>query len=87
MKKPETLYALLGIRWEIANCLLQRPYLVSKLQRKLDIEQSRLSHHLQVMRHAGIIRKQIDGKYQLVNSLAFAELKEATMQLNRGVPY
>lgn len=57
-----------GIRLGVARQLLDGPRHVWELNASLGIELSLLSHHLQVLRRAGIVVAQRDGKaviYQL----------------------
>ena len=49
-------------RLRVMRRLLEAPCHVGDLQQHLDIEQSLLSHHLRVLREAGLVRSQRDGK-------------------------
>jgi ArsR family transcriptional regulator len=48
------------------------PHTVAELNRRIDIEQSLLSHHLQVLRAAGMVKNVRDGKsvrYELAEGM------------------
>ncbi len=49
-------------RLEVVRLLLEGPQHVGELQRRLEIEQSLLSHHLRVLRGAGLVISERDGK-------------------------
>ena len=49
-------------RLRVMRHLLDAPRHVGDLQSELDIEQSLLSHHLRVLREAGLVRSERDGK-------------------------
>ena len=49
-------------RLRVMRRLLEAPCHVGDLQRHLDVEQSLLSHHLRVLRDAGLVRSERDGK-------------------------
>jgi ArsR family transcriptional regulator len=49
-------------RLEVIRRLLDSPRHVGELQEELEIEQSLLSHHLRVLREAGLVRSKRDGK-------------------------
>jgi len=60
-------------RLEVARLLLDGPKRVGELIATLRIDQSLLSHHLRVMRDAGLVRADRDGKamrYRLAPGLA-----------------
>lgn len=79
MNNPEPLFALLGQRWRIANELFKKPYTVAKLAKQLDLTPDQVSHHLQVMRRAGVVQFKRKNKlvtYRLTNSRAFMYLIE-----------
>lgn len=81
LNRPFVLYALMGHRWDIAEYLMIEPQNVRKIYKHLGLSQSLVSHNLQVMRKAGIVTKQSDGKYRLTNSTAFMYLKESMMEM------
>jgi len=59
-------------RLRVVRLLLSRPYLVSELNGFLEIEQSLLSHHLRILRDAGLVSTRREGKsvrYQLAREL------------------
>lgn len=49
-------------RLEVLRRLLDGPRHAGELARALDVEQSLLSHHLRVLRHAGLVAARRDGK-------------------------
>lgn len=49
-------------RLQVMRLLLEAPSRVGDLQLRIDIEQSLLSHHLRVLRDAGLVRSERDGK-------------------------
>ena len=49
-------------RLEVVRLLMERPQHVSELNESLGVEQSLFSHHLKVLREAGIVEAQRDGK-------------------------
>ncbi len=60
-------------RLEVMRLLGAEPRLVSELRAALRIEQSLLSHHLRVLRDAGLVRSETEGqnrRYFLVSSRA-----------------
>lgn len=77
--EPEILFALLGERWRIANELLKKQYTVINLAHQLSLRPDQVSHHLQVMRHAGIVQFEHNKRsniYRLTNSTAFIYVME-----------
>lgn len=81
--EPDALFALLGERWRIAECLSVQARSVKELQKLLGLGQSQVSHHLQKMSRAGIVYKQADGTYRLTNSMGFIHLKEAIEEMTK----
>lgn len=51
-----------GTRLEIVRALMRGPLHVGELNARLRIDQSLLSHHLKVLRDAGLVLPQRDGK-------------------------
>lgn len=51
-----------GTRLQVMRLLLDGPQHAGDLQRRLDIDQSLLSHHLRVLREAGLVTAERDGK-------------------------
>lgn len=49
-------------RLEVMRLLLEHPHHVGELQRTIGVEQSLLSHHLRVLRDAGLVIGERDGK-------------------------
>jgi ArsR family transcriptional regulator len=49
-------------RLGVLQALLERPHHVGDLQSKLGVEQTLLSHHLKVLREAGLVVAARDGK-------------------------
>jgi ArsR family transcriptional regulator, nickel/cobalt-responsive transcriptional repressor len=49
-------------RLAVLQALLQHPHRVGDLQAALQIEQSLLSHHLKILRDAGLVEANRDGK-------------------------
>jgi ArsR family transcriptional regulator len=55
-------------RFAVVELLLAGPRYVNELQAALGIEQSLLSHHLRVLRDAGIVDSVVDGKRRLYSN-------------------
>lgn len=49
-------------RLEVVRVLLDGPQHVGELNERIDVEQSLLSHHLRVLRDAGLVTANRDGK-------------------------
>jgi DNA-binding transcriptional ArsR family regulator len=49
-------------RWSVVDLLLDNPMTVADLLEKLGLEQSLLSHHLKILRQAGIVESRREGK-------------------------
>lgn len=49
-------------RLAVLEALLERPQYVGDLAAALDVEQTLLSHHLSVLREAGLVESERDGK-------------------------
>ena len=63
-------------RLGVLQALLERPLHVSDLMEKLKVEQSLLSHHLKVLRDAGLVTATRDGKavrYEVSPGIAAAK--------------
>ncbi len=54
-----------GIRLRIIKCLFNGEYSVSEIARMIGVDYSQVSHHLGVLRNAGIVIDRRDGKYIL----------------------
>lgn len=50
-------------RLKIIQCLQSSPRNVSELAKELGTEIANVSHHLQVLRHAGLVRDRKEGKF------------------------
>ena len=62
-------------RLAVLDVLLSGPKHVGEINEKLNVEQSLLSHHLKVLREAGLVRATRDGKavlYELAPGVAAA---------------
>ena len=62
-------------RLGVLQALLERPCHVNDPMEKLDVEQSLLSHHLKVLREAGLVHATRDGKavrYEVAPAIAGA---------------
>ncbi len=67
-------------RLGVARLLLEQPQRVGELNAQLGIDQSLLSHHLKVMRDAGIVLGDRDGKavrYRLSPKLVQSSTRDA----------
>jgi len=65
-------------RLHVVRLLLDHPQRVGELNKTLRIDQSLLSHHLRVMRDAGLVVAERDGKavrYRLAPDIAARRLK------------
>jgi len=63
-------------RLGVLQALLDRPLHVNELMAKLKVDQSLLSHHLKVLRDAGLVQATRDGKavlYQVAPGIAGAK--------------
>ena len=63
-------------RLGVLQALLEKPLHVNDLMEKLKVEQSLLSHHLKVLRDAGLVQATRDGKavlYQVAPGIAGAQ--------------
>jgi ArsR family transcriptional regulator len=67
-------------RLKIIQCLQAGPRNVSELARLLDAEIANVSHHLQVLRHAGLVQDKKDGKY-VIYSLDPATVAAGVVEL------
>jgi ArsR family transcriptional regulator len=73
-------------RLRIVNCLLGGPKNVSQLSQALGEDLVKVSHHLGVLRHAGVVQTERDGKfviYQLDPEIA-AESSDDVKTLDLG---
>jgi ArsR family transcriptional regulator len=63
-------------RLGVLQALLERPRHVGELQERLGVEQSLLSHHLKILREAGLVLASRDGKavlYRVAPAIAGAK--------------
>jgi DNA-binding transcriptional ArsR family regulator len=63
------------VRLGVVGVLFEGPKHVGELEARLGVEQSLLSHHLRVLREAGIVQVEVDGRSRLY-SLAIAPAGE-----------
>lgn len=66
-------------RLGVLQALLDRPLHVNDLMERLKVEQSLLSHHLKVLREAGLVQATRDGKavlYRVAPAIADAREKQ-----------
>lgn len=71
-------------RLEVMRLLLEQPLHVGDLQRRLEIEQSLLSHHLRVLRGAGLVTSERDGKavlYQVATDVSASSVQGDAIHL------
>lgn len=64
------------IRLRILDLISLRPYAASELQQELSISKANLSQHMTILRAAGVITTNREGK-QVYCTLAIPEVKEA----------
>src|SRR5947207_13769587 len=50
-------------RLKLVQCLQQRPHTVTELAERLQFNLAKVSHHLAVLRHAGLVRDEKQGKF------------------------
>jgi ArsR family transcriptional regulator, nickel/cobalt-responsive transcriptional repressor len=50
-------------RLKLVQCLQERPHTVTELADRLETNIARVSHHLAVLRHAGLVRDEKQGKF------------------------
>lgn len=67
-------------RLAVVQQLMERPKNVGEINENLHLEQSLLSHHLKVLREAGLVLSERDGKtvvYRLAPQVEFAQSRKA----------
>ncbi len=67
-------------RLAVLRALLAKAQTVGQLQEKVGVYQSLLSHHLRVLRHAGLVEAERDGKavrYRLASGVEAARSEHA----------
>jgi len=70
-----------GTRLRVVEALLEQPRCVHELMALLDVEQSLLSHHLRVLRDAGLVNGVRRGRAVLYGLAPEAELDSAGIDL------
>jgi len=71
-------------RLAVLECLLGGPSHVGPLAERLDVEQSLLSHHLRVLRRAGLVESEREGKSILYRVTADARVDGREYAVNLG---
>ena len=71
-------------RLEVVRALLSGPLHAGSLQRQTGVEQSLLSHHLRVLREAGLVKARRDGKAVLYRLAEGVALRPETDGLDLG---
>jgi DNA-binding transcriptional ArsR family regulator len=71
-------------RMAVLEALREGPKHVNTLMKDLEIPQSLLSHHLQALRTAGLVRSQRDGKAVLYSLAAPASLRDDGGKIDLG---
>lgn len=71
-------------RLQVVRLLLEGPLHVGELQEKVEVEQSLLSHHLRVLREAGLVTAQRDGKAVLYRIAPDVTVQQAGEAINLG---
>jgi DNA-binding transcriptional ArsR family regulator len=62
-------------RWSVVDLLMDNPKTVGELLEHLELEQSLLSHHLKILRLAGIVESRREGKkvqYRLTEAVSWS---------------
>ena len=80
------LYDYNGVRFRVLWLLFNGAKTVSELSTKLGVEQSAMSHHLQVLRRTGLVKTKRVHKqiyYRLTSGTGFATLIEALQLLDK----
>lgn len=80
------LYDRNGVRLSVLWLLFNGAQTVSELCTKLGVEQSAMSHHLQVLRRTGLVKTKRVHKqiyYRLTSGTGFATLVEALQLLDK----
>ena len=71
-------------RLSVMECLMDEPSHVGRLAEILEVEQSLLSHHLKVLREAGLVISDRDGKSVLYKAAPGTEVAGAENTINLG---
>lgn len=71
-------------RLAVVRQLMDGPKHVGEINEPLGLEQSRLSHHLKVLREAGLVHAERDGKAVLYRLAPEVSVKPAGQAINLG---
>lgn len=71
-------------RYAVVRLLLEKPLLFKEIQDSVEVEQSLLSHHMRILRDAGIVTSERKGKSVLYSLTPDLELDEEGQSLNFG---
>ncbi|MCB1034830.1 MAG: winged helix-turn-helix transcriptional regulator [Acidobacteria bacterium] len=71
-------------RLQVIRLLLEGPKHVGELQQQVDVEQSLLSHHLRVLREAGLVTAERDGKAVLYRVAPDVSVRQPGEAINLG---
>ncbi len=71
-------------RLQVVRLLLEGPKHAGELQRLVEVEQSLLSHHLRVLRDAGLVTAERDGKAVLYRVAPDVSIRQAGEAINLG---
>jgi len=71
-------------RLAVVRLLMERPKHVAEINQPLGLEQSLLSHHLKVLREAGLVVAQRDGKAVLYSLAPRFTASQAGQAINLG---
>ena len=71
-------------RLAVMECLMEKPSHVGTLAEALNVEQSLLSHHLSVLRSAGLVVADRDGKAVLYRVAPEAQVSKSDQAINLG---
>ena len=72
------------VRLAVVEQLLEGPKHVGEINERLHVEQTLLSHHLRVLREAGIVQSQRDGKMVLYRLTSAVEGAREGKAINLG---
>ncbi len=87
MKNVSEMFKALGdpIRLEIVRLLVGKELCVCDILAAFQVSQPTISHHLKVLKYAGIVEDSRDGRwiYYRLNAAALAEMKQVVDELNK----
>ena len=87
MKNVSEMFKALGdpIRLEIVRLLVGKQLCVCDILAAFQVSQPTISHHLKVLKYAGIVEDSRDGRwiYYRLNAAALAEMKQVVDALNK----